>query len=67
MILKTIAEKRLKPCPFCGKKGKIDYLEKDNGEVKYFVYCEDNENCGCEITNPFVSVEDAVRAWNRGA
>lgn len=65
MIIKTIAEERMKPCPFCGGKGELTIVTTSNGTMKYYIGCQDKE-CGCEITNPFSSVEDAVRAWNRG-
>lgn len=66
MIIKKFAEDRLRSCPFCGKRGELTYLTSGNGMMQYFVSCEDSKNCGCEITNPFRCIEDAVRAWNRG-
>lgn len=62
------AEKRLKPCPFCGadiESGvhidvvvSFDELEDD---THYGVICE---NCGARI-GYFKILEEAVEAWNR--
>ena len=62
------AEKRLKPCPFCGADENngvhIDtiVIADDIGDIRrYSVVCE---NCGAEI-GTFRSPKEAVEAWSR--
>lgn len=59
------AEKRLKPCPFCGADEEsgvhIETIWDD--KEKFRVFCE---NCGVS-TWGFKSIEQAVEAWNRRA
>lgn len=57
------AEKRLKPCPFCGADEEsgvhIETIWDD--KEKFRVFCE---NCGAEIGD-FKTLEQAVEAWNQ--
>lgn len=62
------AEKRLKPCPFCGADIEngvhIDVVVSFNeleDDTHYGVICE---NCGARI-GYFKILEEAVEAWNR--
>lgn len=62
------AEKRLKPCPFCGADVEsgvhIDVVVSFNelkDDTHYGVICE---NCGARI-GYFKILEEAVEAWNR--
>lgn len=62
------AEKRLKPCPFCGADEEsgvhIDVVVSFNelkDDTHYGVICE---NCGARI-GYFKILEEAVEAWNR--
>lgn len=58
--------KILKPCPFCGGKGKIGryrtYVDMVGIITKYYVECPE-----CGITQPtgFMSDEEAIQRWNR--
>ena len=46
----------LKPCPFCGNKAEIDFLES---ECTWYIGCT---NCTCEIQD--LSEEKSISAWN---
>lgn len=68
----------LKPCPFCGGKGKIKAAKGDHAE--FAIWCE-CENCyaqsggySADIKNEDLAIEnidscknEAVEAWNRRA
>lgn len=59
----TMAEKELKPCPFCGGKAEIGSEHNDRGAI----YCID---CGAKIEFGGCGVElklKAIEAWNRRA
>lgn len=49
----------LKPCPFCGGKAK---LIRFHGERA--VSCANEAGCPVNPMTPFVSEDEAVRAWN---
>lgn len=56
----TMAEKELKPCPFCGGKAEIGSEHNDRGAI----YCK----CGAKIEFGGCGVElklKAIEAWNR--
>ena len=69
---------KLKPCPFCGGKGKVKAAKKDN--VGFTIWCE-CEKCHAIISGycPYMKDEDfvlenidacrndAIKAWNRRA
>ena len=57
------AEKRLKPCPFCGadEASGIHIETIWDAKEKFRVMCE---NCGAEIGD-FKTLEQAVEAWNQ--
>lgn len=57
------AEKRLKPCPFCGadEASGIHIETIWDDKEKFRVMCE---NCGAEIGD-FKTLEQAVEAWNQ--
>jgi Lar family restriction alleviation protein len=48
----------LKPCPFCGGEGKIEYDYYDS--PLYWVQCV---NCS-SVTNTFLTEAEAITAWN---
>lgn len=47
----------LKPCPFCGRKPRIESCEN----FGYFVICK----CGIEQSTLYAQKCDAVKRWNR--
>ena len=61
---------KLKPCPFCGNKAKIEYSTRSMVYAQYEVFCG---TCGAQMPNwkPlwldrfFDTEEDAINAWNR--
>lgn len=57
------AEKRLKPCPFCGadEASGVHFETIWDDKEKFRIMCE---NCGAEISD-FKTLEKAVEAWNR--
>lgn len=55
------AERKLKPCPFCGG-AKIDIRTDDDG-VSWYTFCNDcGVMCGYSMTK-----DDAINAWNERA
>lgn len=51
----------LKPCPFCGAEGDINY----NYDKKFAPYCI-NEDCFLnELNHGFETEQEAIEAWNR--
>lgn len=51
----------LKPCPFCGAEGDINY----NYDKKFAPYCI-NEDCFLnELDHGFETEQEAIEAWNR--
>ncbi len=60
----------LKPCPFCGGKGKIEAENwwSATGNSKYLALCENYDNgCWGMQENWFDTLEQAIEAWNRRA
>ena len=56
------SEEELKPCPFCGKKAK---MERSPISRKWFAYCT-NKRCGVKpSTFMYVKREAAKVAWNK--
>lgn len=64
----------LKPCPFCGCKGELDFAGKSftyidkSGETQdvhffYTIKCT-NDLCGCSV-GVFENTKLAIAAWNR--
>jgi len=56
-------DNELKPCPFCGGKGK---LNDEKGRIYSFVKCT---NCGAEtglisVSAEYCSDEKAIKTWN---
>lgn len=49
---------KLKTCPFCGGKAKLE----DLGDYRYFVRCE---KCGINQDHLYHDKRAAVIAWNR--
>lgn len=47
----------LKPCPFCGRKPRIESCEN----FGYFVICK----CGIEQSTLYAQKCDAVKRWNK--
>lgn len=65
---------KLKPCPFCGGKGKIkremvnDYWFDDLVTIQFlFVKCTkcDAISKKIKISEKYIAVEKAIEAWNR--
>lgn len=61
---------KLKPCPFCGDKAKLEHW--DGAKTYSFVKCQNTKECGVEgkrfIENTaYASDELAIEAWNRRA
>lgn len=58
----------LKPCPFCGGKGRLikrPFSEwSGKGPYDFTVYCYD---CGAGVRHSFPKEKEAVEAWNRRA
>lgn len=50
---------KLKPCPFCGRKGELW-----NNKLTYRLYGVICEECDC-MTPYFTTREEAIEAWNR--
>jgi hypothetical protein len=68
-----MSEKKLKPCPFCGREAKIHEADWDchKSEKPYRVTCDGeyihtDEACGAE-TLYFRMPDEAIAAWNRRA
>lgn len=56
---------KLKRCPWCGRKPRVEH-NQPYGEDEYFsVYCElDNVCSGEPQTNNYATFEEAAEAWN---
>ena len=57
----------LKPCPFCGGKGKV--MNRSGMYLSSFVFCVE---CGSQsrefkVSTSYSSDEKAIEAWNRRA
>ena len=56
----------LRPCPFCGSKPKLDYLDYNEPKHQWFIRCgSDHDDC---IVHPFLwceSEETAIAVWNK--
>jgi len=53
----------LKPCPFCGGKGNIEYAGNPSVHMDFYARCINHKDCGCRF--PLVdSAEKAIKAWN---
>ena len=54
----------LKPCPFCGSHAHVHedqrFLAKKYNFPKWYIVCY-----GCGIRTPTVTMEQAVKFWNR--
>ena len=60
-----MSEIELKPCPFCGKKAKVETITDIFHHSTFMVVCG-NDGCGCHpMTDPFESRREAADAWNR--
>lgn len=64
---------KLKPCPFCGSKAKLETGEESNGlglswHKTYDVICS-KRSCICHPDCPkiFTDKNKAIEAWNRRA
>jgi len=56
------SEEELKPCPFCGKKAKMERWPRSG---KWFAYCT-NKRCGVKLsTFMYVKREAAKVTWNK--
>jgi Lar family restriction alleviation protein len=55
---------KLKPCPFCGKGGTLDYGSRDESGVR--VTCNAWKSC-CARGPVRLTALEAVTAWNRRA
>lgn len=67
-------EKKIKPCPFCGKKPDLtkQRADEDISSYSWAIYCE-NENCPCQPHTFFRYAEShededsillAINDWN---
>lgn len=56
-----MATLKLKNCPFCGSKAKIENIGDD--DVFYMVQCE-NEECGAGCTFGEGTKTEILRRWN---
>ena len=60
---------RLKPCPFCGKKARVEKIPEGlNWSGLYVVGCDRDDLCMGNInhfTMIFCTPETAAEAWNR--
>lgn len=58
----------LKPCPFCGKKARLDMNEDHHGEY-YFLGCSGNDCIAREILACIpvsdMPISEAVEYWNK--
>lgn len=58
--------KRLKPCPFCGGKAKVQEYKFPRLTTEdmtiYYVYCT-SKDCKT-LMSPFDTKDDAIKAWN---
>lgn len=52
----------VKCCPFCGDTASLDHMEG-----KFWVQCDDLEDCGVTDGIEYDSPDEAVRRWNRRA
>lgn len=52
---------KLKPCPFCGAEGDINY----NYDKKFAPYCINNDCFLNELDHGFETEQEAIKAWNR--
>lgn len=72
--------KKLKPCPFCGKKTAevttVAYAEEiENDNPYYSLYCNfytvvcnyNNGGCGSSVGKQYETTDEAIEAWNRRA
>ena len=55
---------KLKPCPFCGGEGCIQEHKFYGYPSTFGVVCLD---CCCETRQFYMTLEEAVEAWNRRA
>ena len=53
----------LKPCPFCGAEGDINY----NYDKKFSPYCINNDCFLNELDHGFETEQEAIDTWNRRA
>lgn len=58
--------KKIKSCPFCGGKVKVENIFADNGDEYYMVYCE-NEDCGAGSCFGEGTKKEIIERWNRRA
>ena len=55
----------LKPCPFCGARGKVGQLETSRpGSAWRFTASCESKRCGLRPFNFFATYAAAVKAWN---
>ena len=56
----------LKPCPFCGGKGKVELVDKIDDLDVYMVECQ---KCGAAASfgtdGEIITKEETIDAWNR--
>ena len=63
----------LKPCPFCGGKGRIRDITESDGRLSYKVLCVSCENCGAQTVQRisdgyydcYCSDEEIANLWNQ--
>ena len=55
---------KLKPCPFCGGKARVQGHEFIGYGDTFGVVCL---NCGAETRQFYVTENEAIEAWNRRA
>lgn len=68
-----MADRELKPCPFCG--GKAEYQERNeihsffSDKIYAFVICKscNNRTAGYYMSTKYCAYDEAADAWNRRA
>jgi Lar family restriction alleviation protein len=73
----TMAEKKLKRCPFCGAPADISRVYDENGKYKgfYTVFCTNVLGCGAGVDSgdEYLYLDEdearwsAIERWNRRA